>query len=169
MAEFLFSLVLDQQIQVPSAMYVSQPLHSISTSSFKSIFFIPTNFLSFVQQMPGFVRLLTATDIPQKGKNNYTPFPGNEPEPVSQRIWETVSFVATVNTGCKSEKCAIQSNCRSFESCFLIGPRSWCSCNQKLWNVIPVILIFHSHLSRWWLRIFRSMLVRLLLLCWQVL
>ena len=74
--------------------------------------------------MPGFVRLLTASDIPQKGKNNYTPFPGNEPEPVSQ---ETISFVATffkVNTGGKSEKCAIQSNCGSFEFCFLIGPHS---------------------------------------------
>ena len=48
---------------------------------------------------------------------------------------ETISFVATffkVNTGGKSEKCEIQSNCRSFEFCFLIGPHGWCSCNQKL-------------------------------------
>jgi len=32
--------------------------------------------------MSGFVKLLTASDIPQGGKNNYVPFPGFEPEPV---------------------------------------------------------------------------------------
>lgn len=104
----------------------SQQLHSLYCTMFKWIFSNLYSYecLSFVQQMAGFVRLLTAGDIPQQGENNYMPFPGNKPEPVSQRISATVSPVATFfknlcNSGCKS---AIQSNHRSFEFCSLIGP-----------------------------------------------
>jgi len=41
---------------------------------------------SQAEQMSGFVKLLTASDIPQGGKNNYVPFPGFEPEPVSWKL-----------------------------------------------------------------------------------